>query len=272
MVAKCDDNYSGEALAYELLQKVPVVESQVVTPVTTRDNSCAPSEANNDNDVSPTTKPDTLNSTLLAGANSALSQSTHTCLSNKPISAIRESSPLAIQSMYAANKPPSDSPTEMEAFIDSLAPPRIHYTKDGMVTFTDLYFPPPFLTSSISKESSFASTDSIVSEDETKRKATEKMARRSPHLSPLHSTSQRLPAKKKQTRNSPVKTGKSSSPQGHRTSVVTSPKLSNKTKKKESVVSVSRSRSPMSPENRAAFRKEKLLQPKRQAHCWLGKK
>jgi len=176
--------------------------------------------------------------------------------------------------MYAANKPPSDSPTEMEAFIDSLAPPRNHYTKDGMVTFTDLYFPPPFLSSSISKESSFVSTESInsiTSEDEAKRKATEKMARRSPHLSPLHSTSQRLPAKKKQTRNSPVKTGKSSSPQGHRTSMVTSPKLSNKAKKKESVVSATRSRSPMSPENRAVFRKEKLLQPKRQAHCWLGR-
>ena len=208
----------------------------------------------------------------MVGANTVLSQSTHTHITDKPsgLAAIRGSSPLAIHSMYAANKPPSDSPTEMEAFIDSLVPPGNHYTKDGMASFTDLYFPPPLLPSAISKESSFASSESInsiASEDEAKRKATEKMARKSPHLSPLHSTSQRLPAKKKQPR-SPVKPTKSSSPQGTRSSV-TPPKSPNRVRKKESVVSVSKSKSQMSPENKA-FKKEKLLQPKRQAHCWLG--
>ena len=211
-----------------------------------------------------------MNSALLAGANTTLSRSTYSHIADKPsgLAAARGTSPLAVQSMYAANKPPSDSPTEMETFIDSLVPPGNHYTKDGMVTFTDLYFPPPLLPSAISKDSSFASTESINSigsEDEAKRKATEKMARKSPHLSPLHSTSQRLPAKKKQPR-SPGKGGKGS-PQGNRASV-TPPKSPNRARKKESVVAVSKSKAQMSPENK--FRKEKLLQPKRQAHCWLG--
>ena len=262
--------HSGEALPYELLQKVPLVESTPATPLGTQDNSLAPSEANSNQDASCDAKDKALNNELLVNtANTLVSKSTHSHIPDKPssLAAVKGSSPLAVQSMYASNKPPSDSPTEMEAFIDSLVPPGSHYTKDGMVTFTDLYLPPPFLPSALSRESSFASSESLnstASEEEAKRKATEKMARKSPHLSPLHSTSQRLPAKKKQTRSP----GKSPSPHGRRGSL-TSPKSPSKARKKESVVSVANSRSQMSPENRFS-RKEKLLQPKRQAHCWLG--
>jgi len=181
--------------------------------------------------------------------------------------AVKGSSPLASQSMYPSNKPPpSDSPTELEAFVDSLVPPGNHYTKDGTVTFTDLFLPPPLLPSVINKESSFASSESLnstVSEDEAKRKATEKMARKSPHLSPLHSTSQRLPKRKPQ---SPVKSAKS--PSRGSQSPGTPPKSPNKVKKKDSTVAIAKSKSQMSPEK--MLRKERLLQPKRQAHSWLG--
>lgn len=260
---------SGEALPYELLQKIPVVESNPTTPLPTHDDSLPPSEVNASQETSPGGKDNALSNTLLTAANTQLlSKSTHSHNADKSPT-LRGGSPLAVHSMYASNKPPSDSPTEMEVFIDSLVPPRNHYTKDGMVTFTDLYFPPPLMPSALNRELSFASSESLnstASEDEAKRKATEKMARKSPHLSPLHSTSQRLPAKKKQTRSPTKSPNKSPSPHGRRTSV-TSP---SKAKRKESTVSVSKSKSQMSPENKTARKLEKLLQPKRQSHCWLG--
>lgn len=249
-----------------------MVESKPATPLATCDNSLAPSEVdtslNTTQETNDTVKgDDTLGNTLPTATNTIKSKSIHVHGTDKSSvhPALRGSSPLAVQSMYPVNKPPSDSPTELETFIDSLVPPRNHYTKDGTVIFTDLYFPPPLLPSVINKESSFASSESLnstASEDEAKRKATEKMARRSPHLSPLHSTSQRLPAKKKP--HSPVKSAKRD---GGRSSV-TPPKSPSKVKKKDSIVAVSKSRSQMSPEK--MLRKEKLLQPKRQVHCWLG--
>ena len=255
--------YSGEAVQYELLQKIPVVESKPVTPLSTHDNSLAPSDSQETPDAG---RENALKNTLLATSSTPLCKSTSPDKSPTLGSSVRGNSPLAIQSMYVTNKPPSDSPTEMETFIDSLAPPRSHYTKDGTVTFTDLYFPPPLLPSVLNKESFFASSESLnstASEDEAKRKVTEKMARKSPHISPLHSSSQRLPNRKKQTR-SPVKSSK-----GRRLSE-TLPKSPTKVKRKESTVTVAKSRSQMSPENKALSRKEKLLRPKRQAHCWLG--
>lgn len=263
--------HSGEAVPYEILQKIPVVESKPATPLSTHDNSIAPSELNASQETvkADVGKDNALKNTLLATSSTPVCKSTQSLTSpdkSPTLGAVRGNSPLAIQSMYAANKPPSDSPTEMETFMDSLVPPCSHYTKDGMVTFTDFYFPPPLLPSVLNKESFFASSESLnstASEDEAKRKVTEKMARKSPHISPLHSTSQRLPAKKKQTR-SPVKSSK-----GRRLSE-TLPKSPTKVKRKESTVTVAKSRSQMSPDNKALSRKEKLLRPKRQAHCWLG--
>ena len=250
-----------------------MVESKPVTPLTTRNNSLAPSEANTDQDNakdgSTTQDSDAVDNALLTAANKMKSKSVHIQNTDRPLAAaagVRGTSPLSMQSMYPLNKPPpSDSPTEMDMFIDSLVTPGNHFTKDGMVTFADLYLPPPFLPSAVSKDSSFASLESLTStasEDEAKRRATEKMARKSPHLSPLHSTSQRLPVKKKQPR-SPVKSTSPRSPG-------TPPKSPSKARRKESTVAAAKNRSQVSPENKPS-RKEKLLQPKRQAHCWLGK-
>jgi len=255
--------FSGEGFPYELLQKAEVEESKPVTPTSSRAISISHSET----DSPATTESQMITSEDVATTTTSLKSKSISPDKNLALRALRETSPLAVKSMYTLNKPPPDV-TESEAFINTLVPPRVHYTKEGKVTFTDLFFPPPFLPL-IQPESSSLSADSpSTSEDEReiKRKAAELQARKSPHLSPLHSTSQRLPAKKKdgqtQKSRSPVKSAKTRSPR-----TPPSPQKSpSKARKKD----IDKSPPRKSPERKLS-RKEELLQPKRDRHCWLGK-
>jgi len=262
-IKMCDNIFSGEGFPYELLQKAEVAESKTATPTSSRAISISHSETGSPT----TTESQPTNSEGVSITATSLNSKSVSPDKNLTLRALRETSPLAVKSMYTLNKPPPDL-TESEAFVNSLVSPRVHYTKEGKVTFTDLFFPPPYLPL-IQPESSSVSADSpSTSEDERemKRKAAELQARKSPHLSPLHSTSQRLPMKKKdgQTHKSrsPVKSAKTRSPR-----TPPSPQKSpSKARKKE----VDKSPPRKSPERKLS-RKEELLQPKRDRHCWLGR-
>jgi len=255
---------SGEGLPYELLQKAEVEESKTATPTSSRAISVSHSETGSSS-IAPTT-PESLLTTSEGATTLASSLKSKSASPDKNLAlrALRETSPLAVKSMYTLNKPPPDVITESEAFINTLVSPRIHCTKEGKVTFTDLFFPPPFLPL-IQPDSTTASDIPTPSEEEQemKKKAAELQARKSPHLSPLHSTSQRLPAKRRDGKpRSPVKSAKTRSPR-----TPPSPQKSpSKARKKE----VDKSPPRKSPERKLS-RKEELLQPKRDRHCWLGR-
>ncbi|XP_065897220.1 MORN repeat-containing protein 1-like isoform X2 [Dysidea avara] len=256
----------GEGFPYELLQRAEVEESKPATPTSSRAISISHSETGSGSSPTTTESQPITSEGMTAMAMSMKSKSISPD-KNLALRALRDTSPLAAKSMYTLNKPPPDL-TESEAFLNTLVPPRVHYTKEGKVTFTDLFFPPPFLPLIQSESSSVSSDSPNTSEDERemKRKAAELQARKSPHLSPLHSTSQRLPVVKKkdgqpQKSRSPVKSAKTRSPR-----TPPSPQKSpSKARKKDTDKSPPRK----SPERKLS-RKEELLQPKRDRHCWLG--